>query len=399
MNKVEERLLDALRCAIHREAVSWDEPLSSAEMRELIRLAHVHSILPLVAEAVYPGHLTATLKQIARQQTVHQAQRTADFLLLYQELADCGVYPQVIKGIVCRALYPRPEQRPSADEDLLVTREDYPRLSEALLARGLHVDGDPAPDADEITYRDESRGLFLEIHRQLFSEDSDAYGDCNAPFAGAARRGVTVQIQGTEIRTLAPGDHMLYLICHAYKHFLHGGVGIRQICDMGLFAQRYGAETDWRHVVSACETLHIRRFAEALFGIGERYLGLAAPEAFAAADADLGPLLEDILSGGVYGSKDINRLHSSTLTLDAVAADRSGRRRGGALHSVFLPVKDLAWRYPYLRKRPWLLPVAWTQRIWGYLTRGKGSQAVKPAETLRIGRDRIDLLRRYGIID
>lgn len=109
MNKVEERLLDALRCAIHREAVSWDEPLSSAEMRELIRLAHVHSILPLVAEAVYPGHLTATLKQIARQQTVHQAQRTADFLLLYQELADCGVYPQVIKGIVCRALYPRPE--------------------------------------------------------------------------------------------------------------------------------------------------------------------------------------------------------------------------------------------------------------------------------------------------
>lgn len=399
MNKVEERLLDALRCAIHGETVSWDEPLSPAEQQDLTRLAYAHSVLPLVAEAVCHGDHAAAMKRIARQQTIHQAQRTADFLLLYRELGEQGLHPAVMKGVVCRALYPQPEQRPSVDEDLLVSDEEYPRLHQALIACGLHVEGDPAPDADEVTYRDNRRHLYLEIHRRLFSSGSDAYGDCNVPFDGSLSRTATARIEGISLRTLSPTDHMLYLICHAYKHVLHGGVGIRQVCDMGLFTRRYGAEINWSRVVTACETLHIRRLAQALFCIGERYLGLDAPEVFAGADADVLPLLEDMLSGGVYGAVDINRLHSSTLTLDAVAADRTGRRRGGALHSLFLPAKDLAGRYPYLRRRPWLLPVAWSQRIWGYLARRNGPQAVNPAESLRIGRDRIALLRRYGVID
>ena len=399
MNKTEVRLLDALRCAINGETVSWGKTLDSAELWELTRLAHIHSVLPMVAETVCTDNQEAAMSRLARQQTIRQAQRTADFLLLYEELVERGLHPTVIKGVVLRSLYPQPEQRPSTDEDLLVSDAEYPAIREALVACGLHVDGDPVPDAEEITYRDESRGLYLEIHRRLFAEDSDAYGDCNAPVEGALLRTVTVEIEGTMIRTLAPTDHMLYLICHAYKHVLHGGVGIRQVCDMGMFTQRYGTEIDWPHVVSACEALHIRRFAEALFAIGEQYLGLDAPEVFDGTDVDVVPLLEDMLSGGVYGAEDINRLHSSTLTLDAVAADRGGRRRGGALHSVFLPAKDLSGRYIYLRKRPWLLPVAWTERIWGYLTKRKGLQAVKPAETLRIGRERIDLLRRYGIID
>ena len=399
MNKAEERLLGALRHAIRGETVSRGESVSQAELQELIHLAHIHRVLPMVVEAICPGHQVEAERQFALQQIIRQASRTAEFLLLYEELIKRGLHPTVMKGVVLRSMYPQPEQRPSTDEDLLVSDDEYPAIHEALLDCGLHVDGDPAPDAEEITYRDKSRGLYLEIHRRLFNENSDAYGDCNTPFNGVLERTVTVQIEGTQIRTLAPTDHMLYLICHAYKHVLHGGVGIRQVCDMGMFTQRYGTEIDWPYVVSACEALHIRRFAEALFAIGEQYLGLDAPEGFDGTDVDVVPLLDDMLSGGVYGAEDINRLHSSTLTLDAVAADRGGRRRGGALHSVFLPAKDLSGRYIYLRKRPWLLPVAWTQRIWGYLTKRKGSQAVKPAETLRIGRDRIDLLRRYGIID
>lgn len=31
-------------------------------------------------------------------------------------------------------------------------------------------------------------------------------------------------------------DHLFYLICHALKHFYHSGFGIRQVCDILLFA-------------------------------------------------------------------------------------------------------------------------------------------------------------------
>ncbi|MBQ2062802.1 MAG: nucleotidyltransferase family protein [Oscillospiraceae bacterium] len=396
MNIIEEHLLDATRSAVHGETVSWAEPLSSAELHSLIRLAHAHSVLPLVVEAMGGGD--KTVRALAKRLTVRQAQRTADFLLLYRELTGRGLQPLVIKGIVLRDLYPQPEQRPSADEDLLVSDEDWPRLRDVLLDCGLSIDGKPADDAEEVTFRNMERGLCLEVHRQLFDRDSNAYGDCNVPFADAMNRAVTMEILGTRFRTLSPTDHMLYLLCHAYKHLLHGGVGIRQICDMGLFTERYSNELDWEHILTNCRELRIDRFAAALFAIGEKYLDLAAPAAFAGYDGDVQPLLEDILSGGIYGAEDIDRLHSSTLTLDAVEADRTGRRRGGALRSVFLPANALSGRYPYLRTRPWLLPVAWTARIWGYLA-DKRRKAVKPTETLRIGHDRIALLKQYGIIE
>lgn len=402
MQAAEEKLLDALRCAVHGETVSWGSPLPRAEQGALYRLASIHSVLPLVAEAVYNTLGDAFRKKMvgsAKQLTIFQAQRTAEFLLLYRELGRRGLQPTVMKGIVLRGLYPHPDQRPSVDEDLFVSDAEYPAIHDALLSCGLHVEGNPPPDADEVTYRDDDRHLYLEVHKRLFALDSDAYGDCNVPFVGALERTVTVQIEDVTVRTLAPTDHLLFLICHAYKHFLHSGVGIRQICDMGLFARRYSSDLDWDHIESSCRSLHIDRFAAALFRIGQQHLGFDMPAVFADYVDDTAPLLEDILSGGVYGAEDINRLHSSTMTLHAVAADRKKRRRAGALRSVFLPLKEMQGHYPYLRKRPWLLPAAWTQRIWGYVTRKSGHQAVKPTETLRIAKDRIALLRRYGIIE
>ncbi len=402
MSTVETRLLDALRCSIHGRPVQWTEPVPPAEQRNLVRLASIHNVLPLVVEAIYgsgslvPARTVTWMRELARNQTVYQAQRTAEFLLLYEELERRGIQPTVIKGIVCRSLYPQPEQRSSLDEDVFVSEANFPRLHEALVSCGLYVEGNPTPDADEVTYRNDERLLFLEVHRHLFFTDSDAYSDCNVPFSESLEHTVTVQVEGVSLRTLAPTDHLLFLICHAYKHFLHGGVGIRQICDMGLFAQQYGGELDWDHIVSTCQELHVDKFAAALFRIGETHLGFSMPEVFAAHDVDTAPLLKDILSGGVYGAEDIDRHHSSTLTLDAVAADRTGKRRGGALHSIFLPARDLSGRYTYLRRRPWLLPVAWTQRIWGYLAKRR---EINPTSTLRIGKERIALLRQYGIIN
>jgi hypothetical protein len=324
---------------------------------------------------------------------VYQARRTADFLLLYEELQRRGLEPTMIKGIVLRSLYPQPEQRASADEDLLVSDAEYPAVHRALIDLGFTAVNPEA--TDEVTYLSDSRGLYLEVHRQLLPP-SEAYGDCNAYFEGVLDRTVTVTVQEVTLRTLAPTDHLLFLICHAYKHFLHGGVGIRQICDMGLFVRRYRDELDQARILSVCRELRIDQLAAALFAIGQRYLGLDGPAVFGGYDVDLDPLLEDVLSGGIYGMSDLDRAHASTLTLDAVAAQRTGRRRGGALRSVFLPAGDLAGRYPYLRARPWLLPVAWTQRVWDYVFRQKH---VHPTQSVRIGNRRIALFRRYGVID
>ena len=109
-------------------------------------------------------------------------------------------------------------------------------------------------------------------------------------------------------------------------------------------------------------------------------------------------LLDDILSGGRFSDSHLDRAHSSTMTLEAVSADRGGRRRKGALHAVFLPLASMRGQFPYLRKYPWLLPAAWAQRIFRYLTRKGRSDPVNPARSVQIARERIELLRQYRII-
>lgn len=374
--------------------------LSSDERKylpQICRLAADHRILPLTADCLYDETLRGIARH-ARDITAAQAQRTADFLLLIRKLAEeYGLHPVVVKGIVCRSLYPEPEQRPSEDEDLLILPEEYPAYRSALEAYGLRrASGE---DSYEVLFTGEEHFLSLELHSSLFPPESEAYGDCSRFFEGVAARAEDIVIRGVTLKTLAPTDHMLFLLCHAYKHFLHAGIGIRQLCDMALMAERDGAQIDWAQIRGSCEELRIAVLAAALFRIAERHLGFAAPEAFADIEVDESDLLDDMLSGGLYGVVDIDRAHSSTMTLEAVVAARSGRRRRGALHSLFLPLSEMQGHFPYLKKYPWLLPWAWLQRIWRYLTRRKNPAPVSPQRSIRIARERIALLREYHIVE
>ena len=202
-------------------------------------------------------------------------------------------------------------------------------------------------------------------------------------------------IENVSVRALSPTDHLLFLLLHAFKHFLHAGTGMRPLCDIALITDRYRARIDWQRVYDACAASHAAIFAAALFRIADRYLGFEMPEVFSEIRIDETDLLRDLLSGGLFGTVDGDRMHSSTITLDAVSADKEGRKRQGALAAAFPSVKYLEKRYPYLVKRPYLLPAAWAQRGISYLT---GHSKKAPLESLAIGRERVTLLREYGII-
>lgn len=402
MNTSEELLLDALRCAIHGGAVSWGAEVDEKRRWALFRMATIHGVLPLLAQALWSDELPIdeirrnTLFERAYELTCSQAARTASFLLLLEELAREGLRPLVLKGLVCRDLYPEPEQRASTDEDLLIAPGDFLRYHQALLSCGLELQKDyEAPEKeDEVTYVDTARGLCVELHLKPFPTDSDVFSPCNEYFSGALDRRVSLESNGFLVDTLHPTDHMLYLLLHAYKHVLYGGVGIRQICDLCLFSRRYSAEIDWNWIRGTCDRLGIQMLSAAFFRVGERHLDLPCPAAFADLDTDEQLLLCDCLSGGLYGAEDPDRHHSSRITLDAAEAGKQHRQPRGLLSSAFPSKSYMRGMYPYLKARPWLLPVAWGQRICRYLFREKAS----PSRSLQIGRERIELLKQYRVI-
>lgn len=401
MTTADTRFLAILAASLRGE--EYTGALAAEDADALFAAAESHSVLPLVVEAVYrrpelkAGKALSAAQQKAVGQAIRQITQDNEFLNLLEKLQQRGYDPLVVKGQICRALYPKPYLRPSVDEDIFVPAADFAAYDRLLIELGgMYAD---RPDADldtafEASYHKEGSPLYIEVHRSLFEPDSDAYGDCNRPFGGALERASAVAIQDLTVRTLCPTDHLLYLLLHAFKHFLYSGFGIRYVCDIALFSDHYGAEIDWDHVVAECRPLRADLFAAAIFRIAEKHLGVPAPAVFRDTDVDEAPLLDDILTGGLYGIADENRLHSSRITLEA----RAGRRSGGLLRAVFPGAEYLRSRFPYARKHGVLVPAAWAHRLLLYAKRSAKQTSVSAAESVRIGQERVRLMEIYKII-
>ena len=83
------------------------------------------------------GRASQTGKNAGNAECFAAVSRTALFLSDEKELEHLGVQPLVMKGIVCRNLYPKPDLRPSGDEDLLIPAKDFAAVDACFYAEGL----------------------------------------------------------------------------------------------------------------------------------------------------------------------------------------------------------------------------------------------------------------------
>ena len=388
---------------IAKAAVSGGEiPAENVDWPAVFALAGQQKLLPIVFEAarkapaaVENAALFAAVKQQVIAQVLHQTMRASEFADLYQKLRAAGLHPIVVKGQLCSRLYPLKDHRISADDDLYIPDAEFMACHEQLLANGLATDtpADELPTADEVSYTKNGSPLYIELHRHLFDSSEDTHDELNHFFANLK----PVETDG--FLAMPPHEHLLYLILHAYKHFVRSGIGLRQFCDIGLWAREYHTEIDWQRLREQCESVHAATFAAAAFRIARDYLGIEFDLPAPWSDAvDAEPLLHDSLCGGVYGSNDLTRLHSSTVTLNAVKASRTGEK-SSVLSTVFPKREYLEHRYPYLKKRPYLLPVAWVQRIAHYASEKKAGTDNSASGSIKLAKERIELLKRYDILD
>lgn len=411
MERAERLFLDAMKAALEDRSVDWDQQVSAEELKQVLMLSQMHHVLPMIFEAVYScpaaEALCPELVAECRKATLHavmgQAVKTEEFLELYSHLRSRGVEPLVVKGLVCRSLYPRPDYRDSGDEDVLCGEAPFEDCHKAMIDFGMNP---CSTDFDhyEVPYRKEGGLLYIELHKTLFAGNSDIFSDCNRIFEKSFDHPAKITVGEVEVATLDWSEHMLYLILHAFKHFLHSGFGIRQVSDMVLFANAYGDRLDWKYIQKKCKGLRAERFAAAIFAIGEKYLTFSAeqaryPRSWRDLNVDPEALLEDLLCGGIYGSADRSRVHSSNMTLNAVKADKKGKKGKNLLRTVFPPAKLLEERFHWLRRKPWLLPVAWLLRLLGYLKEAFTRSDSSAAAVIRMGSKRVELLRQYDIID
>ncbi|MBP3879719.1 MAG: nucleotidyltransferase family protein, partial [Lachnospiraceae bacterium] len=314
--KVCKVFLRAVALGLNEKPYTNCPALSGEEWQSLMDLARSQNMVPLVYDALARTELwepdeknpvCARFRREAQLLLIRQVRSCAEFEKDYRSFVDLGVEPIVVKGIICRNTYPNPDLRPSGDEDFLVKPEEFPKLDDYLMWKGFIRDKE-MPEGmipDEMGYVHQFRNLYYEFQTLLF-KDSKAFGGYNEVFRDAHEHSIHISADGMEFRTLDHTEHLFFLLTHLLKHFIHGGVGVRQACDVFAFSRKWSGEIDWEKMKSWIVRWKLETFWMNLLDLGQRVLGFSPAEygmcTFRGIKVDSRDMLCDMLDAGVFGT-------------------------------------------------------------------------------------------------
>lgn len=369
--------------------------IDSGSASAFIEKSMSHKILSMTASALLKPEngVEDSVKKFVRNEVISevvlQTRKTVKFIQAYKAMREKGAEPLCVKGIICRALYPDFDLRISSDEDLVASDADYTVCMDVLQTLGFVIKGND--NGYETSFYHPQSGCMIELHHTLFPDDGGVYSAFNSALGNLFESPASVRIEQTEILCPCADKHFLYLVLHAFKHFLISGLGIRQIADIALFAT--ANKTDWQKIFDSCEKLRLSGFLSAVLKIGSVYFNFDISSVNCDkfdASPDIEPMLDDILNGGVYGPGDPDHLHAGIFTFNGYSEMLGVKKH--RFRAILPPKEKIRQKYPFAKKHPVLLPAAFFIRLFSYMFSNHST-----ADTFDMARRRKELMRQYGI--
>lgn len=318
MNEVHSLLLQVIGSTLFGKKLPT---VADNQIMSLINESKAQAVFPL-AFSVLDSQLQEKLKpkQYAAQNedffryAIAGTQNFAEHSELH-ELMTANEIPYVaMKGFASAIYYPEPSLRSMGDVDFLVRPDDLEKTGKVLENAGFVIDHGEEEESKHIAYHRDPMSIW-EMHRSVNGVPS---GDIGEKIKLEMNRAIeTAELVNREdVTCLVPDKlhHGLITLLHTASHLTSEGVGLRHLCDWVGFASSL-SDREFREIFEKkLKEFGLWRFAQALTLLGIRYLGapkrvwaLEAVESHKLDDATLEGLMNDILSGGNFGTKDRNR--------------------------------------------------------------------------------------------
>lgn len=383
---------------------------SSEEWNEILTLSKHHNIFPLVFEKAseidsfrmikeYPFYLTQVFSTIGLQ-----IQHTDTFLKLYEAFLREDIHPIVVKGLICRSLYGEyQDHRPSSDEDIVIEIKDFEKVRHILEREGFVGNKDSFTEKQveylqEFSFYNSTVKFSIDVHVNLFGYKNKLRQKMNTYFGDIFCNYQNVEISGVLVRTLNHTEHLLYLMLHTFKHFTSSGMGVRHVLDVLMYIREYGEQCDWTYLNKVLKDVNAELFFSDLIHIGNKYLGFELSPNYEANCPEA--LLDDILFGGIFGNSTETLQTAGQITYAAMAGQGVDKSSGfmGHIKIIFPDKHQLMGRHPILAEKPWLLPIFWVQRWGRVLKRSKRNGMNVTSEGVKLGQQRVELLKKYKVL-
>ncbi len=315
MERSQEQLLELIRCALWRTEPSdklFDE---SVDWEAVLRLAKEQTLLGVAYAAI--ERLSPPLSRPARGEMLRLHQRVTlnrqhwgyHVEVLGQLLAllkSRGVeQPVLLKGLGVGLNYPEPALRQCGDIDLYIGDNHYAQACDILcdelgIARYESYEGHHV----NFTYKD----VVIEIHRYAIPKESVAFGGrefsrwATSQLQGEALR--SVSIEGVTLFLPSYDFDFIYIFYHMWRHFLIGGVGLRQMCDWGCYVSAHSDKINRKEIKRLLAIFRLEKSISICATIAVKSLGVSPEKFVGLADTSVcgyDRLLEKIWSGGNFG--------------------------------------------------------------------------------------------------
>lgn len=370
MNQTEQVFLSLLRGYVCSQKLN---ALPTTDWQALYDLAQSHNVTGLVGRILAdlpadhrpPETLAVAFRQAMGQTLMAYEKRMTAVQVMEQTLTDAHIPYLTVKGACTAAAYPDPSLRTSGDTDIVLTPDNQQKAVQALEQRGF---------AKKVTHDDvvmlTLRGFEFELHTRLESINDGSRALLANPFAPEVAYN-----KSKNIWVLQPVYAVYYTVLHLLHHIKTGGAGVRMLLDTDLLLRKDPSLAP--KVLELAARSGLERSFGCIFALCKQWLDTPLPCSVPALDTDtVEKFAAVILGGGVFGHGNGNTGAVFLARQKAVKGDNTPFTRLVALFRYCFPKADyMAYQFPYLIRRPWLLPFAYLHRFCRGLFRNRSHSA------------------------
>ena len=291
------------------------------------------------------------------------------------ELMESRQIPYVtIKGLASAYYYPDSSLRDMGDVDFLVFENDFESSKRAVLSAGFKLDhGDD--DSIHIAFKREPMSIW-EQHRCVNGIPEGSVGELiREELDKTIETSELVELDDAVCRIPDKFHHGLIMLLHMISHMTSEGIGLRHLCDWAVFVNSISNDEFVGLFSEKLNSFGLWKFAQIMTATSEKYLGIEHKEWIESAELDddlLEDVITDILNGGNFGKKDLNRYRE-------IKYISNRNERTVDSKNVFFQVFDAVNKkacddFRFINKYRFLLPIGWLAeggKYFGLLVTGK----------------------------
>lgn len=261
-----------------------------------------------------------------------------------ETLSKEGVRVLPMKGSIMKKMYPKQEYRHMTDADILIDRKNMEKTRRIMEELGYRFAGSESGDTVERYIKDPWMTVEMHTYMLPFRYKNHA-------------RYLDVWKRCTEengIGQMNWDDFYIFMIEHFAKHFDQSGCGVRFVLDIYIFLEAKKKELHSEYLKKKQKELGLEEFCREMEEIAYRWF-------------DGRPEIRDskyetvILLAGIFGISQWAYAGRQKKYLEKYKNPRIAKGMY-LLCRLFPDYHAMAAQYPFLRKLPVLLPVAWILR-------------------------------------